>query len=129
AYKKGTAARGETDVQPPVPLAAISAQKAPAGSETGDAGAGGKLVLFGDSDFAANASFRVSGNADFFMNTIHFLAEEKDLIAIRPKQGLGDRIFLTASQGRLVFLLSVILLPLSIITFGSALFLRRRRRG
>jgi ABC-type uncharacterized transport system involved in gliding motility auxiliary subunit len=130
AYKKGTAVRNDTDIKAPVPLAAISAKKAPPGTERGTVdAAGSKLVLFGDSDFAANASFNVSGNADLFMNTIHFLAEEKDLIAIRPKQSLGDRIFLTASQGRLVFLLCVVILPLSIITFGATLFVRRRRRG
>lgn len=131
-YARGQASRDPVDISPPVSIAAIASREV----EVPDtSGAGGtkrlesKIVVIGDSDFADNSSFRVSGNADFLMNTVNFLAEEKDLVAIRPKQGLGDRLFLTASQGRLIFLLCVIVLPLGIITFGTSLFIRRRKRG
>lgn len=128
AYRNGTAVRDESDIQPPVPLAAISERGMESTDSTG-AATHSQIVVIGDSECAANASFHVSGNGDFIMNIINFLAEEKDLISIRPKQGMGDQLFLTASQGRLVFLLCVILLPLAIITLGSTFYVRRRRRG
>ncbi len=44
-----------------------------------------KLVVFGDSDFARNKFFASSDNADLLLNTVNWLAEDYDLIAIRPK--------------------------------------------
>ena len=87
------------------------------------------IAVIGDSDFADNRAFNQWGNSDFLLNTINFLAEEKDLIAIRPKEGLGDTVFLTASQGRLIFLLCVVLLPLSVIVFGVSVFVSNRKKG
>ena len=43
--------------------------------------------------------------------------------------GLGDAIFLTAREGRMVFLLCVVLLPLSVVAFGASVFVQNRKRG
>ena len=48
---------------------------------------GGRLVVFGDSEFANNNFFASPGNGNLFLNTVSWLAEEEDLIAIRPRQG------------------------------------------
>ena len=126
---KGQAVKSEDDNQGPLALAA-AAEKRPAAGAPGSKERGtSRLVVIGDSDFADNSSFRLSGNSDLFLNVINYLAEEEDLISVRPKQGPGDRLFLTASQGRLIFLVSVILLPLSVITVGTAVWMKRRRRG
>ncbi len=132
AFNQGKAARGENDIAAPVPIAAVSTKNIePDETLQGNSNETlkSKIVLIGDSDYANNSSFRLSGNADFFMNAISFLAEEKDLIAIRPKQSLGDRIFLTSSQGRFVFLACIVLLPALVIGFGSTIVVKRRRRG
>ncbi|MFH1754357.1 MAG: GldG family protein [Candidatus Latescibacterota bacterium] len=128
---KGTATRNENDVLAPVPIAAVASKEVhlPDSTGTGFRRLTSKIIVFGDSDFANNSSFRILGNADFLLNTVSYLAEEKDLIAIRPKQSLGDRLFLTASQGRLVFLVSVVLLPAIVITIGTSIFLRRKKSG
>jgi len=115
-----------------VAIAAIASKKLPPGGNQPSPAPSteqSKIVVFGDSDFAGNSSFRVSGNGDFFLNTVNYLAEEKDLISIRPKQSLGDRIFLTAKQGRFVFLLCVVLIPVSVLTLGTSLFIRKRKKG
>ena len=44
-----------------------------------------KLVVFGDSDFARNKFFFSSDNADLLLNSVNWLAEDYDLISIRPK--------------------------------------------
>jgi ABC-type uncharacterized transport system involved in gliding motility auxiliary subunit len=127
SFKRGTARMDDEDIAAPIALAMISTRT----YENGEPMEGGadesKIVLFGDSDFAANSSFRILGNGDLLLNTINFLAEEKDLIAIRTKETLGDRLFLTASQGRFIFLLCVVLLPVAVISFGTTVFMRRRR--
>ncbi|MEJ2720309.1 MAG: Gldg family protein [bacterium] len=127
--KNGQAVRQDEDVQGPVPLAAISIKRYEGGIASATGPDVSEIVVIGDSDFAANNSFRVSGNADFFLNIVNFLAAEKDRIAVRPKQALGDRLFLTESQGRFIFLVSVVLLPAAVIWTGIVVWVRKRRTG
>ena len=47
-----------------------------------------RVAAIGDSDFAANAYVGIEGNRDLFMNTVNWLAQQENLIAIRP-QGSG----------------------------------------
>ncbi len=126
---KGQAVKSDDDHPGPVPLVAIAEMSVPADTARGAVKRTCKVVVCGDSDFADNASFRLSGNADLFLNILNYLADEGDLVAVRPKRGLGDRLFLTASQGRFIFLVSVLLLPLSVIVFGTTVWTARRRRG
>ena len=44
-----------------------------------------KIVVFGDSDFAKNKFFFSSDNADLLLNSVNWLAEDYELISIRPK--------------------------------------------
>ena len=108
---RGQVVMGEEDIEPPLPVAAIASKRIAAGDALLSEALESTIVVFGDSDFASNRAFRLSGNSDFLLNVINFLAEEKDLIAIRPKKGMGDVMFLTASQGRLIFLLSTAIAP------------------
>ena len=84
------------------------------------------LVVFGDSDFASNASFDFSGNGDFFLNTVNWLTEEKDLISIRPQQPHFTPLFLTRSQGKVLMILSLFLLPSVVILTGLTIWRKRR---
>ncbi|MBN1844002.1 MAG: GldG family protein [Deltaproteobacteria bacterium] len=85
-----------------------------------------RIVVFGDSDFAGNAYLNLSGNRDFFMNALSWLAEEEDLIAIRPREEVNQPVVLSHTQGRILFWTSVVLLPGAIPLFGI-IVLRRRR--
>src|SRR5207249_6868982 len=86
-----------------------------------------RLVVFGDSDFANNSLFPVQGNGNLFLNTVSWLAEEEDLIAIRPRKGGGSGpVMLTAAQAPLIFWLPVVLLPLGVFASGAVVFLRRK---
>jgi ABC-type uncharacterized transport system involved in gliding motility auxiliary subunit len=92
-------------------------------------GAKARIVLIGDSDFASNGFVNLSGNRDFFLNTLSWLAEEENLIAVRPKEASRPApVFLTAAQGQAVFLVPVIVVPLAIIVAGGVAVARRRGR-
>lgn len=127
---RGQAVRSEEDNLGPVAVAAV-ARRLPASDAAGGDGGGGetRVAVFGDADFAANSSFHLSGNADLFLNVVDYLTEDEDLISIRPKSALGDRLFLSASQGRFIFLVSVVLLPAAVLGFGVTVWVKRRRRG
>ncbi len=86
-----------------------------------------RLVVFGDSDFVNNRSYDFAGNGDFFMNSVAWLAEDEASIAIRPKEAKGARFMLQPTDVRLIFILTVILLPLAIMASGIFVWWRRRQ--
>ena len=85
-----------------------------------------RLVLFGDSDFASNAYFNEIANGDLFLMAVGWLAEEDDLLAIRPMAPENRRINVTLGQSRMIFWASVVLFPLLTLVLGTAIWLRRR---
>jgi ABC-type uncharacterized transport system involved in gliding motility auxiliary subunit len=85
-----------------------------------------RVVLIGDSDFATNGFVNLSGNRDFFLNTLAWLAEEENLIAVRPKEPRVTPVFLTGAQGQVLFWVPVVLVPLALVVAGSVAVARRR---
>lgn len=86
----------------------------------------GRIAVFGDSDFVTNRYYYLSGNGNFFLNTVNWLTEEEDLIAIQPKTSFPRIIQLSPSQGRLIFFVSLIILPLAVLITGISIWVRRR---
>jgi gliding motility-associatede transport system auxiliary component len=86
----------------------------------------GRLAVFGDSDFASNRYYGLSGNGNFFLNVVNWLTEESDLISIQPRTSSPRTVQFTPSQGRLIFLFSVVILPLIILVLGVSVWRRRR---
>ena len=84
------------------------------------------VLAMGDSDFISNAMYQTQGNKDLFLNTINFLADRGDLITVRPKQQESVYLTLTAKQGRITFLVTMILVPLFIIIVGLYFTIQRR---
>jgi ABC-type uncharacterized transport system involved in gliding motility auxiliary subunit len=84
------------------------------------------MAVFGDSDFASNRYYGLSGNGNFFLNTVNWLTEESDLISIQPKTSSARTVQFTPSQGRLIFLVSVVILPLIVLVLGVSVWRRRR---
>jgi ABC-type uncharacterized transport system involved in gliding motility auxiliary subunit len=83
------------------------------------------LAVFGDSDFAKNGFFQNQGNADLFLNTINYLAEEEDMISIRPKEVDDRRVSLTQADVKTIFYLVVIAIPLLVIIAGVVFYIKR----
>ncbi|MCC7353391.1 MAG: GldG family protein [Anaerolineae bacterium] len=90
----------------------------------------GRLVAFGDSDFASDNALSVRGtvgNPDLFRNAINWLAEEESLIAIGPKSPEQRTIRpLTDSDKSLLFYSTVIILPLAVLLAGCIVWWNRR---
>jgi len=88
----------------------------------------GRLAVFGDSDFASNGYYNLSGNGNFFLNAVNWLTEETDLISIQPRTSSPRTIQLTPSQGSMIFFISVIILPLIVLITGVSVWVRRRSK-
>ena len=85
-----------------------------------------RVVVFGDSDFVANAYLGIEGNGDLFMNTVNWLAQQESLIAIRPKQAADRRLTMTANHITGMFWLSIVLVPAFVLGTGVYTWWRRR---
>ena len=85
-----------------------------------------RVVVIGDSDFAANGVLGTQGNRDFFLNAVNWAAQQESLIAIRPKAAGDRRVTMTEDQQRRVLYLSVIGLPLAVAALGVWTWSRRR---
>ena len=103
---------------------------APDGSKTENTDAPPKpetrIVVFGDSDFAANAWLGIPGNRDLFMNSVNWLAQQENMISIRPRDPKDSRISLTADQQRRIFWITVVIIPGLILLAGVQTWWRRR---
>ncbi len=44
-----------------------------------------RIVVFGDSDFVTNGYLGIPGNRDLFLNSVNWLAQQENLISIRPR--------------------------------------------
>ena len=87
------------------------------------------IVVFGDSGITTNTRVNLSGNSDMFMNTLNWLGQEEALIAIPPKETKSTPVILTASEARMLFLLSVIVLPGIVFSGGIYAFVRRSKHA
>lgn len=110
-----SAPAGDAPATPPAPDAAPDAPK----PET-------RIVIVGDSDFAANRALGIQGNREIFLNMANWLAQQEDLIAIRPKSPDDRPLTLTADQQRMIFWFTLAVMPL--LLFGNAVRIYWRRR-
>jgi ABC-type uncharacterized transport system involved in gliding motility auxiliary subunit len=85
-----------------------------------------RIVVFGDSDFASNGWLGIQGNRDLFMNSVNWLAQQENLISIRPRDPQDRRITLTADQQERIFWLTVFIIPGLILLGGVHTWWRRR---
>jgi ABC-type uncharacterized transport system involved in gliding motility auxiliary subunit len=85
-----------------------------------------RVAVIGDSDFPSNAWLGIRGNRDLFLNTVNWLAQQENLIAVRPRQADDRRITLTADQQRRIVWLSLLFIPGAVLGAGVYTWWRRR---
>lgn len=85
-----------------------------------------RLVVIGDSDFASNSAIKFQRNGDLFLNSVNWLAEDEDLISIRPKSASNRSVTMTEGQTRTFFLLTVLFMPIAVIGSGAYIWWKRR---
>jgi ABC-type uncharacterized transport system involved in gliding motility auxiliary subunit len=86
----------------------------------------GRFVVLGTSAMAANVYLGFQSNKDLFMNMVSWLAQEEDLISIRPKPADSQHLNVTAREMNIILYLGVLGLPLMIIVAGTFVWWQRR---
>ena len=85
-----------------------------------------RVVAIGDSDFATNMAIGISGNRDFFMNSLNWLSQQENLIAVRPRQPEDRRLTLTADQQNRILILTLFVIPGLVFATGIYTWWKRR---
>lgn len=87
----------------------------------------GRVIVVGSSNWMSNSILAAPiGNRDLVLNMMNWLTSDEDLISIRPKEPEDRRLTITGAGLRIVFLTSVIFLPLIVIASGVSVWWKRR---
>ena len=87
---------------------------------------GTQMVLIGDTDFASNAYFGSARNGDLFVNAVNYLADDYELISLRPKTVAFRELVLTESERNFVRWSGWLLMPILVALAGIWAWWRRR---
>lgn len=130
----GRAEYGEEDVLGPVTVAVAGEPRFGADAPDvhgGDPGAthqkAGRVVVFGDSDFATNEYLGALRNRDLFVNSINWLAGDVEQITIRPNISRASSFQMTQDEFRIIQYLSLFVLPEAIAIAGVIVWWLRRK--
>ena len=84
------------------------------------------MVVIGTSRFVDNSSLG-GGNLDLFMNSVNWLLQRQQLMAISPKMPDEFRLDMSPGQQHAVYTLVIGGLPLLVAIIGVAVWLSRRK--
>jgi ABC-type uncharacterized transport system involved in gliding motility auxiliary subunit len=110
----------EAPAPPPVPGAPAPTPAPAAGQKKG------RAVVVGNSRFAANGSLNNAGNANFALNSLHWLTGAEKKIGIAPKTLEQASLSLTQTQVRRIALFTTLGMPALAILLGVWVWYRRR---
>jgi ABC-type uncharacterized transport system involved in gliding motility auxiliary subunit len=85
-----------------------------------------RMVVAGSSSFVDNSTLS-GGNVDFFMNSLNWLLQREQLVAVGPKTPEEFRLDMTLRQVRTVYTLVIAGMPLAVAAVGLMVWTRRRR--
>ncbi|MBE8989135.1 ABC transporter, partial [Nostoc sp. LEGE 12450] len=109
------------------PASSASPTPTPSPTPSSQTATESRLVVLGNSDFATDGLFQQQLNGDVFLNSVTWLSQQdQQPLSIRPKEPKNRRITLTTTQGNLLILSSLLLLPL--IGFAIAVIIWWKRR-
>ena len=91
---------------------------------------GGRVVAFGDSEFATNAGYAAYANGDLFVNSVDWAVGREDLISLTPKAST-QRVVVPPQQATLgiILLVMVFVLPGLALVGAVVVWAMRRMRG
>ena len=85
-----------------------------------------KIIAFGNSTFIQNQYGNMADNFTFFLKATNYLASDDELLTLNLAIKKNSPILIDDKQLKIVFYVSVIVLPLILFTVAF-LFYRRRR--
>jgi ABC-type uncharacterized transport system involved in gliding motility auxiliary subunit len=132
--ENGRAEYSENDLLGPVPIAVagtVPGAVAEGDAEAASDGQAGRLVVFGDSDFASNQYLGTAGNRDLFVNAVNWLAGEVESISLRPNVSRASSFQMSQEQFRFLQYVSLLVVPEAIALVGVLVWWTRRhaKRG
>jgi ABC-type uncharacterized transport system involved in gliding motility auxiliary subunit len=86
-----------------------------------------RVIVMGTSQLATNQWARYAANSDLFLNSVSWLADDENLISIRPKEEGAEMPALEQTEARYIQLLTMILVPGGVLLLGLVVWMRRRR--
>lgn len=91
---------------------------------------GGRLVVFGDADFAIDANYFAYANGDLLISSVDWAAGQEALISLTPKNST-QRLLMPPDRltTQLMLLGIVFLIPALALVWGIVVWVQRRRRG
>jgi ABC-type uncharacterized transport system involved in gliding motility auxiliary subunit len=113
----------KADIKGPLPMAAALAPKTP----PADGRPRPAIVVIGNSTFASNAFVNFPGNSDFFLHTAAWLSQDREMIAIGPKDQAVRPFIPNPIQERTLLYVQVFFLPAVVLVAGVNVWRKRRR--
>jgi ABC-type uncharacterized transport system involved in gliding motility auxiliary subunit len=134
-FEKGEAKPDPDEKKGPLTVALVATVEAKPEAKTESADAEAKkpakarVVVVGTADFASNQFLGLGtvANRDFFLNVVSWLAEEEDLLSVRPKDTRQNPVVLTSAQSNIVLWLPLAVLPGAVLICGIMVMAGRRR--
>lgn len=85
-----------------------------------------RAVILGDADFASNSFFPYMANSDLALATLRWLLREERTPAVAARIPVPPLVLLTKRHMQQIFLLTEVLLPLSVLVLGVVVWWKRR---
>lgn len=87
-----------------------------------------RMLVVGDASFASNQYLSMSANRNLFLNSVAWLSDQDEKIAIRPRTRGSNQIVLSPGQREGIAFFVLYGLPVSLLSIGLAIWLVRRQR-
>ncbi len=123
---------GDAQEEPNAPVASEDetdelAEDTGSDATSNDDGEEARLVVLGDLDFATDSQIANGANAPLLLNTLNWLVQREQLIAIEARRPEETRLNLSRSELTSIYFLVLGVLPALSIALGVWVFFQRRR--
>ncbi len=85
-----------------------------------------RIIVTGDADFGSNRFYAYRSNSDMFLNSVNWLAQDTQLISIRPKPVVFRQLVVNRNEWNVIRFSSWLLMPVAIAMVGAYVWWRRR---
>lgn len=87
-----------------------------------------RMVIFANARFAVNGVIDKAANRDLFLNSFAWLTKDEQFISIRAKEQDNDQLQASNNMLSLVFILTVLFLPVFVLVYGLVVWWRRSKQ-
>ena len=115
----------DNDLPGPLGIAVLAERRVP--SQLGIDLSGGRIVVFGMSDFISNQRIVFPNNFTLFMNTLNWMLDRDSQVNIPPRQIQSIDVVMTREQSQRLGRYLSLYLPGFVAFFGLAIFWIRRK--